>query len=72
MMEDPGNISSCAHLLFCSKNVERIGDHSTNIAESAIFLATGTNLPVDRPKVGGDIDPGTEAAGGPISDERGA
>jgi phosphate transport system protein len=66
MMEDPRNISSCAHLLFCSKNIERIGDHATNIAESVIFLATGTNLPVDRPKVRGDIDPGAETAGGDL------
>ena len=34
MMEDPRNIGFCAHLLFCAKNIERIGDHATNIAET--------------------------------------
>ena len=41
MMEDPRNISFCAHLLFCSKNIERIGDHATNIAETVFYLVTG-------------------------------
>jgi phosphate transport system protein len=50
MMEDPRNISFCTHLLFCSKNIERIGDHSTNIAETIVYLVTGETLPVDRPK----------------------
>jgi len=50
MMEDPRNISFCTHLLFCSKNIERIGDHTTNIAETIYYLVTGDNLPVDRPK----------------------
>jgi phosphate transport system protein len=50
MMEDPRNISYCAHLLFCSKNVERIGDHATNIAETVFYLVTGENLPGERPK----------------------
>jgi phosphate transport system protein len=50
MMEDPRNISFCTHLLFCSKNIERIGDHSTNIAETIVYLVTGESLPVDRPK----------------------
>jgi phosphate transport system protein len=50
MMEDPRNISFCAHLLFCSKNIERIGDHSTNIAETVIYLVTGETMPADRPK----------------------
>jgi phosphate transport system protein len=40
MMEDPRNITFCAHLLFCSKNIERIGDHATNIAETVIYVAT--------------------------------
>jgi phosphate transport system protein len=56
MMEDPRNISYCAHLLFCSKNVERIGDHATNIAETVFYLVTGQTLPADRPK-GGRIEP---------------
>jgi phosphate transport system protein len=50
MMEDPRNISYCTHLLFCSKNVERIGDHATNIAETVIYLVTGNPLPGERPK----------------------
>jgi len=50
MMEDPRNISFCTHLLFCSKNIERIGDHATNIAETVYYLVTGEELPVERPK----------------------
>ncbi|MBO0733097.1 MAG: phosphate signaling complex protein PhoU [Methylocapsa sp.] len=50
MMEDPRNITFCTHLLFVSKNIERIGDHATNIAETVIYLVTGESLPVDRPK----------------------
>jgi phosphate transport system protein len=51
MMEDPRNITACTHLLFCAKNLERIGDHVTNIAENAYFVMTGTQLPADRPKL---------------------
>jgi len=47
MMEDPRNITMCTHLLFCGKNLERVGDHSTNIAEQAYFLATGQSLTSD-------------------------
>lgn len=50
MMEDPRDISFCAHLLFCSKNIERIGDHTTNIAENIHYIATGETLPMDRPR----------------------
>lgn len=50
MMEDPRNISFCTHLLFCSKNIERAGDHATNVAETIHYLVTGKNLPMDRPK----------------------
>lgn len=50
MMEDPRNISFCTHLLFCAKNVERIGDHATNIAETVIFKVTGVQLEDERPK----------------------
>jgi phosphate transport system protein len=50
MMEDPRNISYCAHLLFCSKNIERVGDHATNIAETVHYLVTGRPLPGERPK----------------------
>ncbi len=38
MMEDPRNITTCTHLLFCAKNLERIGDHVTNIAENAYYV----------------------------------
>ena len=50
MMEDPRNISFCTHLLFCSKNIERVGDHTTNIAETVFYLVTGGTMPLDRPK----------------------
>ncbi|HWK13558.1 MAG TPA: phosphate signaling complex protein PhoU [Rhizobiaceae bacterium] len=50
MMEDPRNITACTHLLFCAKNLERIGDHVTNVAENAYFVLTGQQLPVNRPK----------------------
>jgi phosphate transport system protein len=50
MMEDPRNITFCTHLLFCAKNIERIGDHTTNIAETVNYLVTGENLSLDRPK----------------------
>ncbi len=51
MMEDPRNITACTHLLFCAKNLERIGDHVTNIAENAYYVMTGTQLPPHRPKL---------------------
>ncbi|MBW8908509.1 phosphate signaling complex protein PhoU [Mesorhizobium sp. RCC_202] len=50
MMEDPRNIAPCTHLLFCAKNIERIGDHATNIAETIYYIVTGDQMPVDRPK----------------------
>ncbi|MEZ5850136.1 MAG: phosphate signaling complex protein PhoU [Hyphomicrobiaceae bacterium] len=50
MMEDPRNIGLCIHLLFAAKNIERIGDHTTNIAEDVHFLVTGSALTDDRPK----------------------
>jgi phosphate transport system protein len=50
MMEDPRNITPCTHLLFIAKNLERIGDHATNIAETVYFAATGESLPEVRPK----------------------
>lgn len=50
MMEDPRNISFCTHLLFGAKNIERIGDHTTNIAETVHFLVHGTEISADRPK----------------------
>lgn len=51
MMEDPRNITFCTHLLFCAKNIERIGDHTTNIAETIHYLITGDSLDVNRPKL---------------------
>jgi phosphate transport system protein len=50
MMEDPRNIGLCTHLLFGAKNIERIGDHTTNIAENIHYLVTGNALTDDRPK----------------------
>ncbi|WP_315918569.1 phosphate signaling complex protein PhoU [Mesorhizobium sp. SP-1A] len=50
MMEDPRNITPCTHLLFCAKNIERIGDHATNIAETIYYIVTGEQMPVERPK----------------------
>ncbi|KAB2848311.1 MAG: phosphate signaling complex protein PhoU [Hyphomicrobiaceae bacterium] len=50
MMEDPRNIGLCTHLLFGAKNIERIGDHSTNIAENVHYLITGRNIVDERPK----------------------
>ena len=50
MMEDPRNIGLCTHLLFGAKNLERIGDHTTNIAENVHFLVHGTLPAETRPK----------------------
>jgi len=50
MMEDPRNISVCIHLLFCAKNIERMGDHPTNIAETIYYMVEGHPLPDERPK----------------------
>jgi phosphate transport system protein len=59
MMEDPRSIGFCAHLLFCAKNLERIGDHATNIAETTHYMITGDMLSTDRPKADGSsgVDP---------------
>lgn len=50
MMEDPRSISPCTHLLFTAKNVERMGDHVTNLAEIVYYLVKGEMLEDDRPK----------------------
>lgn len=50
MMEDPRNITFCTHLLFCSKNIERMGDHATNIAETVYYMVEGFPLAGERPK----------------------
>ncbi len=50
MMEDPRNISAGTHLIFIAKNIERMGDHATNVAETIYFLATGRRMEGGRPK----------------------
>jgi phosphate transport system protein len=50
MMEDPRTIGMCTHLLFASKNIERIGDHCTNIAENIYYLLNGKTIKDERPK----------------------
>ena len=65
MMEDPRNISVCIHLLFCAKNIERMGDHATNIAETIYYIVEGRALTDERPK--GDI---TSTTNIPYRDER--
>lgn len=50
MMEDSRSITPAAHILFCAKNIERIGDHATNIAEIVEFLVTGSPPSDERPK----------------------
>jgi phosphate transport system protein len=69
MMEDPRAITPCTHLLFVAKNIERIGDHATNVAETIHYLVTGDYIEGGRPK--GDTSSyavveapeGSEAAG---------
>jgi phosphate transport system protein len=50
MMSDPRTIAPCAHLLFVAKNLERIGDHATNLAEIIHYLITGDDMGLERPK----------------------
>jgi phosphate transport system protein len=50
MMEDPRNIGFCIHLMFCAKNIERMGDHATNIAETVFYMIEGQPLADQRPK----------------------
>ena len=50
MMEDPRNITFCIHLLFCAKNIERMGDHATNIAETVHYMISGKSITDQRPK----------------------
>ncbi|MEZ5684395.1 MAG: phosphate signaling complex protein PhoU [Paracoccaceae bacterium] len=50
MMEDPRNITPCMHLHFIAKNIERMGDHATSIAEQVIYLVTGQMPDEARPK----------------------
>jgi phosphate transport system protein len=50
MMEDPRNITYCLHLMFCAKNIERMGDHATNIAETVYYIVEGRAIAEQRPK----------------------
>jgi phosphate transport system protein len=55
MMEDPGIVTFGVHLVFCTKNIERMGDHATNIAEAVYYIVQGETLWRDRPKA--DVTP---------------
>lgn len=61
MMEDPRNIGLCTHLLFVAKNLERIGDHTTNIAETVTYMTHGALPEGERPK--GDLTSSTLVSG---------
>ena len=50
MAEDPESISTCTHLLFVAKNLERVGDHMTSVAEQIVFIVEGEILDDERPK----------------------
>jgi phosphate transport system protein len=50
MIEDPRNITFCIHLMFCAKNIERMGDHATNIAETVHYMIEGKPIADERPK----------------------
>ena len=50
MMEDPRNITFCMHLMFCAKDIERMGDHATNIAETVYYMIEGRAITDQRPK----------------------
>ncbi len=50
MMEDPRNITFCMHLMFCAKDIERIGDHATNIAETVYYMIEARPITEQRPK----------------------
>jgi phosphate transport system protein len=67
MMEDPRNISACTHILFMAKNIERIGDHATNIAETLYFVVNGTPLREARVKADQTSYAVIDPAGTPLS-----
>ncbi len=64
MMEDPRNITPCTHLLFIAKNLERVGDHATNIAELVYYSIKGTPLTDQRPKGDSSASVAIRPAGG--------
>jgi len=64
MMEDPRNITAATHMLFVAKNLERIGDHTTNIAERIHFAVRGDSLPEERPKADQSASAVVRPAGG--------
>ena len=65
MMCDPRTISACTHLLFMAKNLERIGEHATNIAETIHYEITGQEFTGERPRwTGGNADLDSPAAPG--------
>ncbi len=64
MMEDQRTIGLCTHLLFGAKNIERIGDHATNIAETVCYLVNGEPIEGERPKL--DVTSQTPVAGTPL------
>ena len=68
MMEDPRNITPCTHLLFMAKNIERIGDHATNIAENVWFQVTGEPLQVPRRKL--DETASADFSGLPVTPDK--
>ena len=70
MMEDPRNITSCTHLMFIAKNLERIGDHCTNIAEQVHYAVTGEMLPAMRPRGAYTPDRDEEPDGAPTGADR--
>jgi phosphate transport system protein len=55
MLENPHNITTCTHLLFVARSLERIGDHATNVAETMYYAATGEEFQGPRPKTENDI-----------------
>jgi phosphate transport system protein len=56
MMGDPRTITACTHLLFMAKNLERIGDHATNIAETIHYEITGDEIAGERPRAPAPLD----------------
>jgi phosphate transport system protein len=63
MLEQPRNIGVCIHLVFCAKNIERMGDHATNIAETVHYMIEGRQLADERPK--GDVTSETRIPSSP-------